>query len=154
MPVRLTHRDGLLTLAALAAEADAAADGDWPSHVVMSLANFTSFADMLPPGETVTLTFDGAAVQIGPTRFSAESPDRFIEPAPVSVGMSQLDLLTLVARHGRERVVVATGEALIKEAELRLWDIALAAGDQARKIGINEEDIEAALWLWLKRRSG
>lgn len=154
VPVRMTHRDGLLTLAALAAEADAPADGDWPSRVVMSLANFTAFADMLPPGDIVTLIFDGTAVQIGPTRFSAQSPGSFIEPAPVTVGMSQLDLLTSVARHGRERVIAATGEAMIKDAELRLWDVALAAGDRARAIGISEEDIEAALWLWLKRRAG
>ncbi|MFT3811420.1 MAG: hypothetical protein QM698_16025 [Micropepsaceae bacterium] len=154
VPVRMTHRDGLLTLAALAAEADAPADGDWPPRVVMHLANLTAFAGMLPPGEIVTLTFDGSAVRIGPTRFSAESPGSFIAPAPLTVGMSQLDLLTAVAHHGRDRVVAAAGRSLVEQAESMLDEISEDAAALTAKLGIKAGDLRAALWLWLKQRAG
>ncbi|MCC6918237.1 MAG: hypothetical protein IT548_03480 [Alphaproteobacteria bacterium] len=152
IPVRMSHRDGLLTLASLAAEADIPADGDWPKRLRLTLYNAAAYAEKLPPDDPVTMTFDGAHIAIGPTLIRAAIDADDVEPAPLTVGMDTLDLLTAISRYGRARVVASAGVRLVENAEYELESAVEEAAPHFEKIGIARRDLMAAMRAWFRER--
>lgn len=151
--VRMTHRDGLLTLSSIGVSADIPTPGDWPRLLTFMLANPAMFARKLPPADPILLAFENGKLRIGPTTIAAEESQALVEPAPLSVGMSAFEMCIAVERYGIDSFKAAAGtqafdRTIDKQTELlgEIWPFFEA-------FGMTQAEMASMLNIYLKFRA-